>query len=125
VPTILVADDDPVQRAAIRTVLVEEDYEVVEASDGDAVLRMLGSAAVVPDVLLLDLCMPGFSGLGVLRLLQQRGKVPPTFIVTSFPDSSVDRMAAQLGALRVIHKPVNLDELCAAVRGALSLARND
>jgi eukaryotic-like serine/threonine-protein kinase len=124
VPTILVADDDPVQRAAIRAVLMDEDYDVVEASDGDAVLRLLGSAAVVPDVLLLDFCMPGFSGLGVLRLLQKRGAVPPTFIVTSFPDSSVDRMAAQLGALRVIHKPVNLDELCAEVRTALSRSSN-
>jgi serine/threonine-protein kinase len=118
-PCILVADDDPLQRETVSDVLRDDGYEVVEAADGDEVLKLLGGSAVVPDVLLLDFCMPGFSGLGVLRLLQRRGKVPPTLILTGFPDNSVDRMAVQLGAVRVLHKPVDIDVLRSEVRAVL------
>jgi CheY-like chemotaxis protein len=119
-PTILLADDDGAHRAALRYVLREEGYEVIEASDGDEVLAILKSSPLVPDLLLLDFCMPGFSGLGVLRLLKRLGEIPPTIIMTSFPDSSVDRMAQQLGALEVLHKPLDLERLRADVAAALA-----
>lgn len=117
--TVFVADDDATVRQALRLVLEDEGYEVLEASDGADALTLLAGAAdgdrTLPDVVVLDVTMPGFSGLGILRALQRFPKAPPTLVITGFGDSSVEALARRLGALRVFHKPLDLDEVRTAV----------
>jgi CheY-like chemotaxis protein len=121
-PLVFVADDDADQRTAVRMALEQDGCDVVEACDGDEALAVLAAMADAPDVILLDFCMPGFSGLGVLRLLRRLGRIPPTYIVTAFRDESVSTLAERFGAAGVLYKPVDLDELCAAVRTAAKAA---
>jgi CheY-like chemotaxis protein len=125
--TILLADDDKDLRAAIETVLTAEGYDVLEACDGSRALEMLASAADKrgphPDVVILDFVMPGFSGLGILRVLRRFERPPPTIIITGFPDPSVARLAQNLGAFRVLRKPINEGDLRAVVREAVARAK--
>jgi CheY-like chemotaxis protein len=125
--TVLLADDDQDLRDAIESVLVAEGYRVLEASDGRRALEMLASAAdrrgPLPDVVILDFVMPGFSGLGILRVLRRFERPPPTIIMTAFPDPSVNRLAQNLGAFRVLRKPINEGALRAVVSEAMAWAK--
>jgi CheY-like chemotaxis protein len=122
--TILLADDDTDLRDAIESVLVAEGYRVLQAWDGRGALEMLASAAdkrgPFPDVVILDFVMPGFSGLGILRVLRRFERPPPTIIMTAFPDPSVNRLAQSLGAFRVLRKPINESDLRTVVSEAVA-----
>ncbi|HEY8088499.1 MAG TPA: response regulator [Polyangiaceae bacterium] len=117
--SVLVADDDASARRAIHILLESEGYEVTETSDGDTTLELLVDAVMdgipLPDVLLLDFKLPGYSGLGVLRALRRVSPIPPTVLITGFPDHSVEVLARNLGVLRVLYKPLDADDLLAAV----------
>lgn len=121
---IFVADDDDDARSAVKHLLLAEGHEVIDVANGAQALELLASAAdaqaPLPDVVLLDFLMPGFSGLGILRVMRRFAHVPPTIIMTGFADPSVETFARNLGALRVLRKPLDLDELLAAVRTALA-----
>jgi len=124
--TILVADDDDDLRPALCSLLAAEGYDVVELADGSSTLEFLAEAAdckrVRPDVLLLDFCMPGLSGIGLLRILRRFGTVPPAILITAFPDPSVEAFARDAGAVCVLRKPVEGPDVLAAVRTALDLS---
>ena len=121
--TILVADDDEDLRRALCALLSGEGYSVVELADGASTLEFLADAAdgrrTRPDALLLDFCMPGLSGIGLLRILRRFGSVPPAILITAFPDPSVEAFARSAGAVRVMHKPVESQEVLTAVRSVL------
>jgi len=117
--SVLVADDDADFCELVRLSLTAAGYEVSVAADGGEALERLAALVdahiPLPDVLVLDFVMPRLSGLGVLRALWRLGRVPPTLVITGFADPSVDVFARNLGAFRVLRKPVDDDELCAAV----------
>jgi two-component system response regulator (stage 0 sporulation protein F) len=116
---ILLADDDVDLRTVLREILVEEGYEVSEAADGPQALELLSIAAdgsaPLPDVVLLDFVMPGLSGLGILGLMRRLSRRPRTIIMTGFPDPSVEAFARNLGAVCVLRKPIDGDELRSVV----------
>ena len=124
---ILLADDDATFRYALKCVLGTAGYEVIEASDGAMALDLLAAAATGAseplDVVVLDCLMPFCSGLGILEVMRTFPDPPPTLLVTSFMDRSVDVLASRLGAVRVMHKPVDLDDVLAAVLAASRLRR--
>lgn len=116
--TVLVADDDEDFRGALASELRDDGFQVWEAENGAAALELLAEAAderAAPDVVVLDVRMPGYSGLGILRALRQFESRPAVIVVTGSGDLSIDAMAVRLGAARVLHKPLDLDELRAAV----------
>jgi CheY-like chemotaxis protein len=119
---ILLADDDDLCRGILKEVLEDEGYEVQECSDGVETIELLASAAdgdrPVPDVLVLDVNMPGYSGLGVLNVLRRFGKQPRTIVVTGMGDPSVHAFARRLGAVAVFRKPADLDALLSEVLAA-------
>lgn len=121
--TVLIADDDDDLRRTLAMVLERDGYEVIESPDGEHALELLAEAAdgkrPAPDVLLLDFRMPGLSGIGMLRVLRRFSRLPPTIVVTAFPDPSVERLARNAGAVGVLRKPVRAPEVCAAVAAAL------
>ena len=121
--TIFLVDDDASFRGVLASVLASHGYAVVEAGDGAAALEWLATVAdgegTPPDVVVLDVSMPGYSGLGILRAMRGFAARPPTLIITGFHDRSVDVLARNLGAARVLHKPVDLDDVLGAVLDAI------
>ena len=73
-PLVLIADDDAVTRAVVEAWLVRAGYEVIAAADGDAALAL--AIEKEPDLLVLDVSMPGLDGLEVCRALPERLRSP-------------------------------------------------
>lgn len=111
-------DDQTLVRAGIRALLsLVPDVEVAfEAEDGASALRALETAAGDPDVVLLDLRMPGLDGIGVLRALRATGRLPPTIVLTTFDDDAMMLEAIRLGARGFLLKDISLERLAEAIR---------
>lgn len=110
-------DDQTLVRAGIRALLsLVPDVEVAfEAEDGENALRIL-ETTTGPDVVLLDLRMPGVDGIGVLRALRGAGRLPPTIVLTTFDDDALMLEAIRLGARGFLLKDISLERLAAAIR---------
>jgi DNA-binding NarL/FixJ family response regulator len=113
---VLIADDHQVVRRGLRTFLeVQGDIEVVaEAGDGAECARL--AAEVVPDVILLDLKMPGADGLAALHALREQGSAARVLVVTSFTDLDLVVPAVRAGAAGYVSKDVAPAALAAAIR---------
>lgn len=111
-------DDQTLVRAGIRALLgLVPGVEVVfEAEDGADALRLLDTAEKEPDVVLLDLRMPGLDGIGVLRALRGAGRLPPTVVLTTFDDDALMLEAIRLGARGFLLKDISLERLAEAIR---------
>jgi DNA-binding NarL/FixJ family response regulator len=114
--TVLIADDHPVVRQGLRVLLsLEDDIEVVgETGDGAETAEL--AAALVPDVILLDLKLPVLDGLGVLAALRDRGLPSRTLVLTSVADQASVTLAMRAGAAGLLYKDVDPDALVRAVR---------
>jgi two-component system, OmpR family, response regulator MprA len=117
VARVLVVDDEPALAAGLERVLRLEGFEVVVASDGVEGLRL--AVACVPDVIVMDVLMPGLDGIEVCRLLRRRGSRTPILILTAM-ETVGDRVAGlDAGADDYLVKPFVLDELLARLRALL------
>ncbi len=114
--TVLIADDHPVVRQGLWVLLsLHPDIEVVgEAGDGAEAVEL--AAAVAPDVILLDLKLPGLDGLGVLAELRDRNLPARVLVLTSVADSASVTVAMRGGAAGFLYKDVDPDALVRAVR---------
>lgn len=125
-PRVLVADDDPDIRCELASALAEDGFLVVEAKDGDELLELVVKAVSDPstqpfyDAIITDVMMPGFSGLDVLTAMRGRTSRVPILVITAFGDARTTRLAQSLGAVSVLKKPFDLDELKAALDHALT-----
>jgi DNA-binding response OmpR family regulator len=121
VPWILVADDDPTVRDVWTTTLRQAGYRTVEARDGREALDLM--KMIVPDLMILDLLMPEFTGKEVLQQLRQSAVISriPVLIISGFLD---DEAGAESGlGLNVVGrltKPLSLTALVNAVRAGLA-----
>ncbi len=114
---LLVADDDPSVRQALERALRFEGYRVAQAADGADTLAQI--AAKRPDLVLLDVMMPGISGLEACRRLRADGDRTPVLMLTA-RDALADRVAGlDAGADDYLVKPFALQELLARVRALL------
>jgi two-component system, NtrC family, response regulator AtoC len=114
---ILIADDDPVIRRNLRVLMESEGYRVMEAANGMEAARALETSSVT--LVLLDLKMPGCTGLDVLRDHQDRLEDTPVIVITALGGSSAAIEAMKLGAYDYITKPFDLDEVLFTARRAL------
>lgn len=116
VQTILVVDDDRKLRDLLQRYLREQGFAVVTAEDGVAMDRSLQEAS--PDLIVLDLMMPGEDGLSIARRLRARGEIP--IIILSAKGEEVDRIVGlEMGADDYLSKPFNPRELLARIHSVL------
>jgi two-component system response regulator MprA len=111
---VLVVDDDPPVLRMLKRALSAEGFDVSVAADGGAALAALERS--VPDLMVLDVAMPGMDGLAVARRLRERGITIPVLMLTA-RDEVADRVAGlQSGADDYLVKPFALEELVARLQ---------
>lgn len=116
-PHVLIVDDDGELRTMLREYLIHEQFEVDAVGDGPAALRWLDRQR--PDILLLDVTMPGVNGFEVLRRVRGSMSQIPVLMLTA-RDDDVDRiLGLELGADDYLTKPFNPRELLARIHAIL------
>jgi two-component system KDP operon response regulator KdpE len=113
---ILVVDDDPQIRRVMKATLVGHNYEVVEARTGEEAMETLPKES--PNLVLLDMNMPGMGGLETCRAIRAGSDTP--VIILSVRNTEKDKVAAlDAGADDYVTKPFGIEELLARIRAAL------
>ncbi|MGW0232129.1 response regulator [Actinopolymorpha singaporensis] len=113
---VLVVDDHQVVRHGLRTFLdIQDDIEVVgEAGDGGAAVEL--AETLRPDLMLLDLQLPGVDGVSALRMLRDRGSTVRVLVLTSFTEPATVVPALRAGAAGYLFKDVDPEALAQAIR---------
>lgn len=113
---VCLVDDQTLVRQGIRSLLELSDSIRVIAEAGDGMQAVETIPRVKPDVVLLDMRMPGMSGLDVLNALAASNQLPPTIILTTFDDDQLVLAGLKAGARGYLLKDVSLDQLVDAVK---------
>ncbi len=118
--TVLVCDDEDVLRALVRATLDSNEYALVEARDGDESLEL--ARRMRPNLILLDVMMPGRSGLEILEELRSDPalRTTPVLMLTARTQTADRESAAKLGANRFLAKPFSPRELVSVVNELLA-----
>ena len=112
---ILIADDSRFQLELFRSALEEKGFEITVAQD--ALQAGMFALRTLPDAIILDLSMPGGSGIQVLQRLKRSAKTKsiPVVIATASEDVELQKVAASLGATQFFHKPVDLEQVARTI----------
>ena len=117
-PRILIADDEPSVRDSVSYALEQEGFEVTKAVDGDDAEQKIGDEEPGYDLLILDIMMPGRSGLDLCRDIRNRSPIP--IILLTAKDAEVDKVVGlEVGADDYVTKPFSVRELIGRVRAQL------
>jgi two-component system nitrogen regulation response regulator NtrX len=120
-PRILVIDDEAEIRRSVRMILEYEGYDVVEASSGPEGLAMIEREP--PDLVFLDIKMPGLDGLEALQRVRQTNESLPVVIISGHGTVSTAVEATKLGAFDFIEKPLASERVLVTIRNALDQTR--
>jgi two-component system response regulator MtrA len=120
--TLLLVEDDARIRQALGLALLDEGYRVVEAATGEQALQWLADTDADPDVVLLDLMLPGIDGLSVCSAIRERGDLP-IIMVTARTDTADVIAGLEAGADDYVTKPLDAGELAARIRALLRRTR--
>ncbi|MCH7657843.1 MAG: sigma-54-dependent Fis family transcriptional regulator [Bacteroidetes bacterium] len=118
---LLIADDDKNIQFAFRKAFESKNIDVVSADNGNEVLRIIGIEK--PNVIFMDVAMPGKNGLDVLEELNERKVEIPVIIITGFGTMNTAIKAVQLGAYDYIVKPLDIDQIYFVAERALEMVR--
>jgi len=120
--TVLIVDDDPTQRRILQAVIEKSGFSTLQASDGDTALEIaLSTDGKKIDLMLLDLVMPGRSGMDTLEELTRRNPELPVIVLTG--KGSIDAVVAamQAGARDFLVKPASRERIIVSLRNALEI----
>ena len=119
-PNILIVDDDLKMTELLKTLLQLEGYMPTAVNDSTKAIQMAGS--VQPDLITLDLMMPGLDGFALCELLRQDPRFAniPILIVSARDDPQSKQRAIKAGAKAYVTKPFQIDELLKKIRDLLS-----
>lgn len=115
-PTILIIDDEPAIRKALREILEYESFEVKEAEDGAAALKLVEKENF--DLIFCDVKMPRMDGIELLTKMKEKGVESPVVIMTGHGNVETAVEALKKGAYDFIQKPLDLNRILVTVRNA-------
>lgn len=123
-PRVLLAEDDEEMRKTLASFLRSAGYPVIECCDGAQLFKMFCASQryLYPEgysLLITDVRMPGLSGLEVLEGFHGKPGFPPVILITAFGDQETHARARILGAIGVLNKPFEVEDLMAMVRDIL------
>jgi DNA-binding response OmpR family regulator len=122
-PRVLLAEDESEMRGLIARTLRKEQCDILEARDGSQLIRLLITHLLAPpegrepvDLIISDVRMPGANGLDVIAALRRQDTQTPVILITAFGDPDTHLEAYRLGAVMVLNKPFEMDDLRLVVR---------
>jgi two-component system response regulator (stage 0 sporulation protein F) len=104
-----VVDDEPPIRELLRKFLTARDYQVRVAADGQQALALVDQKS--PDIIVLDVHMPGMNGIEVLKRLRAKNYAGGVIFLTSSQDETLLQEGLELGSVDILGKPVDLERL--------------
>ena len=116
---VLVIDDQVGIRALLSEVFTVLGFEVIEAGNGNEGLEVMDKRK--PDIILLDMKMPGLSGIETLRLIRARNHHIPIILVTAYQENDMMSEAERLGVSARLVKPFDIEELQRIVRSVCGI----
>lgn len=119
--SILIVDDDRLILTGLANGLEERGYVVYKAATGEEAVALADTAQ--PDLVLMDICLPGISGIEAARRIQEKMNVPVVFL-SATDSEEVVRMAIALGSISYLVKPITITQLVPAVENALARSRD-
>ena len=119
--TVLIADDDPTAVTLMSAALRKAGIQVVVARD--AMQAVMGTHRTRPDLILLDVNMPGGTGLSALKKIKSstHTQLAPVIVISGSDDATMPQQVLDLGALEFLKKPVNVADLQRKVCGLLGV----
>ncbi len=118
---ILIVDDEERIRQSLNGVLRDEGFDVREAKDGAQALKQLETDP--PDLILLDIWMPGMDGIETLGRIKEQSSQLPVIMISGHANIELAVKAAKLGAYDFIEKPLSLEKVLLTVNNALTLSK--
>jgi len=118
---ILIVDDEKLIRWSLTQALGKEGYQVLAAEDGDQGLAMVGEED--PDLVILDVKLPGIDGLQVLEKIREFNAEVVVIMLTAFDALEIAVQSMKLGAYDYIHKPYELDKVKVCIKNALETVK--
>jgi two-component system sensor histidine kinase/response regulator len=122
---ILVVDDEPVNIFLLESILTEEEYQVITASNGYEALSIINETSI--DAILLDIMMPEISGIEVLEKIKKNERIKdiPVIIISAKTEALDVKVALEKGAIDYIKKPIDSMEMLARLQTALNLKHKE
>jgi len=115
---LLIADDEPKIRAMLTGCLEQDGLTIVTAASGDEAVKLV--AQDPPQLMIVDMKMPGLNGLEVLQQVRATNPQVGVFLLTGYDDDSIEQKARELGVLGIIHKPPVFAEVRQLVKDAIA-----
>jgi len=118
---VLVMDDEPDIRTAVRMMLAKGGYSVLEAEDGEKAIEVIntGQNRLMLDVIICDIRMPKISGVEAIAYFQKEHPHVQLIVLTGFPDIEMATLYLKTGVVEYLIKPVEPEKLKAAVEKAM------
>lgn len=120
-PSVMIVDDEPAILQSLRGLLSDEGFEVFTASNGYEALKLIEQES--PDLVLLDIWMPGLDGIETLKEIKKYDSVIQVIIITGHGTIETAVNATKLGAFDLIEKPLSIDKVIVAINRALNYRR--
>ncbi len=120
-PSILIVDDEPSILQSLSGLLSDEGFDVLTAHNGYEALKVVDSES--PDLVLLDIWMPGIDGIETLKEIKKDNPFVPVIIITGHGTIETAVKAIKLGAFDLIEKPLNIDKIIVTINHALNFRR--
>jgi two-component system nitrogen regulation response regulator NtrX len=120
-PSILIVDDEPSILQSLSGLLTDEGFEVITTNNGYEALKIIDTET--PDLVLLDIWMPGIDGMETLKEIKKNSSTLPVIIITGHGSVETAVKATKLGAFDLIEKPLNIDKVIVAINNALNFRR--
>lgn len=120
-PSILIVDDEPAILQALVGILSDEGFEVTTALNGYEALKIIDAES--PDLVLLDIWMPGIDGIETLKQIKKDNPFIQVIIITGHGTIETAVQATKLGAFDLIEKPLSIDKIILGINNALNFRR--